>query len=109
MEKKKFVFGSSKTEVLSLIPERKIKRMALGNVEVGVLRIAEEFHVFDCYCPHRGASLIQGSINALGELICPLHEYRFDLKTGQVKSGSCADLKVYPSKLTEVGLEISLY
>ncbi|EOZ95981.1 biphenyl dioxygenase [Indibacter alkaliphilus LW1] len=54
------------------------------------------------------AFLGNGKINNQKEIICPLHEYRFDLETGQVKSGDCADLKVYKADLTETGLEIEL-
>jgi nitrite reductase/ring-hydroxylating ferredoxin subunit len=68
----------------------------------------EEFYAFSSSCPHRGASLIEGSINGIGEIICPLHNYRFDIKTGQVKSGSCEELEVFHCELSEDGLKITL-
>lgn len=105
---KKFTLGNSKEEVLKLVPERIIKKVILGETSIGIVRIGEVFHTFQAFCPHHGASLIQGNINSSGEIICPLHQYRFDLKTGQVKSGYCADLEIYPNELTENGLEITI-
>jgi nitrite reductase/ring-hydroxylating ferredoxin subunit len=105
---KKFTLGTSKEEILRQIPEKTIKKVILGEKVVGLVRIGELFFCFQSFCPHRGASLIQGSINAINELICPLHQYRFDLISGQVKSGSCSDLETFPAELGEKGLEITL-
>lgn len=105
---RKFTLGSLKEGILNQIPEKIIKKVLLGESTIGLVRIGEKFFCFQVFCPHRGASLIQGHINASLELICPLHQYRFDLSTGQVNSGSCQDLEVYPVMLTENGLEISL-
>jgi nitrite reductase/ring-hydroxylating ferredoxin subunit len=105
---REFNLGNSKKEVLELLPERKVKKIRLGVNEIGVMRIGEEVFGFELFCPHRGASLVNAYPNNSGDLICPLHEYRFDLKSGQVKSGSCSDLKVYSCQLTENGLIIRL-
>ncbi|MFM7628759.1 MAG: Rieske (2Fe-2S) protein [Algoriphagus sp.] len=103
-----FHFGSSKEDVLQAIPERKIKKLTAGEKRLAVLRIGELLHVFDVQCPHRGADLTQANINGAGEIICPLHQYRFDLKTGDVRSGYCASLPIYPNELTATGLHIYL-
>lgn len=105
---KKFTLGNSKEEVLKLVPERVIKKVMLGDLSIGIVRIGEIFHTFQAFCPHRGASLVQGSTNISREIICPLHQYRFDLATGQVKSGDCEDLEIYPNELTGNGLEICI-
>lgn len=105
---RKFTLGSSKEEVFKLVPENVIKKVILGETSIGIVRTGEIFHSFQEFCPHRGASLIQGSINSSKEIVCPLHQYRFDLTTGRVKSGSCGDLEIYPVILTQNGLEISL-
>lgn len=91
-----------------MIPERMIKKITLGNRSVGIVRIGEIFSCFEEFCPHRGASLIQGSLNAAGELICPLHAYRFELETGQLRSGACRDLQLFKAIISEKGLEISV-
>ena len=95
-------------EIEKLVPEGKIKKMLLGSKEVGLIREGTDVYVFSLHCPHRGASLMNGMINQKNEIICPLHQYRFDLKTGKTTAGYCPDLDVYPSKLSDEGLEITL-
>lgn len=103
-----YTLGKSKSEIEAKIPKLVIKKVKVGASTIAIVRIKDKFFAFSSSCPHRGASLIEGRINGLGELICPLHQYRFDLHTGQVKSGSCGDLQVFPCELSADGLKISL-
>jgi nitrite reductase [NAD(P)H] small subunit len=48
-------------------------------------------------CPHRGGPLADGLVGS-GTLVCPLHEWRFDLATGQTHNGGC-NVDVYPITL----------
>ncbi|MDF2156680.1 Rieske (2Fe-2S) protein [Algoriphagus sp. CAU 1675] len=103
---KEYYLGKSKEEALRLLPENKIIEFPTGEESIAVLRTADAIYAFEASCPHRGASLLQGSLHGSEELICPLHRYRFDLKTGQVLAGFCGDLTIYPTELTERGLKI---
>ncbi|GMQ25830.1 non-heme iron oxygenase ferredoxin subunit [Algoriphagus sp. oki45] len=103
-----FQLGNSKNDIWEMIPERKIKKVRLGDKEVAVLRLKDTVYAFEPFCPHRGASLLTAFTNAKEEIICPLHQYRFDLKTGQVKSGYCREMEVYPCSLDENGLTITI-
>jgi nitrite reductase/ring-hydroxylating ferredoxin subunit len=40
-------------------------------------------------CPHLGTPLDQGSINAQGALVCPLHKSAFSLETGELVGDWC--------------------
>jgi nitrite reductase/ring-hydroxylating ferredoxin subunit len=105
---KTYTLGNSKSQIEAMIPKLVIKKVRVGDRQIALVRMREEFYAFSSSCPHRGASLIDGSINGIGEIICPLHNYRFDIKTGQVKSGSCGDLEVFHCELSEDGLTITL-
>ncbi|MBN7810075.1 Rieske 2Fe-2S domain-containing protein [Algoriphagus sp. H41] len=105
---KEYSLGSSKEQVLGFFPEKVIKKIQLGDKLLGGVRIGKRIFVFAASCPHRGAALTQGTINGLGEIICPLHEYRFDLATGALRAGSCGDLEVYPARIEDSGLKITL-
>lgn len=50
-------------------------------------------------CPHRGGPLADGLV---GErtVICPLHDWNFDLATGETKNGACG-LAVYPVRAVD--------
>lgn len=41
-----------------------------------------KIYAIDNLCPHQGASLGLGEIKG-DEIICPLHQWRFNIKTGQ--------------------------
>ncbi|WP_338762329.1 Rieske 2Fe-2S domain-containing protein [Bernardetia sp. ABR2-2B] len=46
-------------------------------------------------CSHSGADLHKGFINEQNEVVCPLHSYCFNLKTGNATRGKAASLKTY--------------
>jgi nitrite reductase (NADH) small subunit len=67
---------------------------------VGMLRIAI-FHARDgrvfatqADCPHRGGPLADGLLGGT-RLICPLHEWAFDLVSGMALNGDCG-IRTYP-------------
>jgi len=105
---KTYTLGNSKAQLEAMISEFVIKKVKVGERSIALLRLADGFYAFSSTCPHRGASLIEANINGVGEIICPLHQYQFDLKTGQVRSGFCGDLEVFPCELSENGLKITL-
>ncbi|RIW18559.1 Rieske (2Fe-2S) protein [Algoriphagus lacus] len=105
---KEYVLGKTKEEVIKFLPERSIKKIQVGQHQLAGLRVGDQVYVFQAFCPHKGASLLEANINGAGEIICPLHQYRFDLKTGNVKAGYCEDLTVYMTRLDEDGLKITI-
>jgi nitrite reductase/ring-hydroxylating ferredoxin subunit len=50
---------------------------------------AEEWFAVESICPHSGGPLYQGDIEDGPVIICPYHEYRFDLRTGRCIDVSC--------------------
>lgn len=103
---KTFTLGRNRDQALSMIPNKRIKAVLLGNTQVCVSRIEENFFAFESNCPHKKAELKQGWVTSYAEVVCPLHEYRFDIKSGEVRAGSCRELKTYQAELTEDGLKI---
>ncbi|SNS30682.1 3-phenylpropionate/trans-cinnamate dioxygenase ferredoxin subunit [Belliella buryatensis] len=105
---KTFTLGQSKKEAVGMIPNKQIKLLQVGGQRICISRINESFYAFEQHCPHRKASLHQGMITDFEEVVCPLHEYRFHMKSGEVKAGSCGTLETYSIKLTDSGLEIEM-
>ena len=54
-------------------------------------------HIFACTqkCPHAGGILTDGYIDALGNIVCPLHHYKFSLQNGRNVSGEGYFLKTF--------------
>ena len=67
---------------------------------------SDEYFAFASKCPHASGRMAQGYINPLGQVVCPLHRYCFDMKNGRNTSGEGYFLKTYPIELREEGLFI---
>ncbi len=55
-------------------------------------------------CPHAGGLLNKGDIDAAGNVICPLHRYKFSLLNGRNISGEGFYLKTYPVEVRGEGI-----
>ncbi len=87
-----------------------LEQIPLGegrNFEVAGRRIAvfrtRDGRVFatQAECPHRGGPLADGLVGG-GTLMCPLHEWRFDLTTGATTNGACP-IAVYAVGVDQAG------
>ena len=62
---------------------------------LAVCELDGAYHAFDQKCPHRAAALTQGEI--AGELIvCPVHHFKFNLKTGRCVMPMHLRLRSFP-------------
>lgn len=95
LEDQKFVLVCTKERVPQFMP----KAVRLGEQRVLICRDGDEFYAVDEICPHKQRSMRQGVIFQ-GEIICPHHQYHFDLKTGRCKS-RCAPLQVYELRVIQ--------
>ena len=57
-------------------------------------------------CPHAGGSMAEGYTDALGNIVCPLHRYKFSLQNGRNTSGEGYFLKTFPIQLREDGVYV---
>ena len=63
------------------VPLLEGRTVAVGTRRVAVFRGPAGFHALAARCPHRGGPLADGLVTA-GCVTCPLHNWRFDLRTG---------------------------
>ena len=59
-------------------------------------------------CPHAGGILAEGYIDATGNLVCPLHRYKFNPTNGRDVSGEGYFLKTFFIEERDDGVFISL-
>lgn len=55
-------------------------------------------------CPHAGGILADGYIDPLGNIVCPMHRYKFSLKNGRNISGEGYFLKTFPVECRQDGV-----
>jgi len=76
--------------------------------KVCIGRHKEELFAFAAKCPHASGFLAEGFIDALGNVVCPLHRYRFCMKNGRNVSGEGYYLKHWPVEVREDGVYVGL-
>ena len=69
-------------------------------------RFKETVFAFAFKCPHAGGVLADGHIDALGQVVCPLHRYKFSMENGRNTSGEGYYLKHWPVELREEGVYV---
>jgi nitrite reductase/ring-hydroxylating ferredoxin subunit len=87
------------------IPEGNAKLFRIGHYEIAVFKRAGELCAIENICPHEGGQLSKGWIEG-AEAVCPLHGYRFDLKTGACSSDSNLKAKTFALSKGEDGYKI---
>jgi 3-phenylpropionate/trans-cinnamate dioxygenase ferredoxin subunit len=78
-----------------------LKTQGMGECTVAGKKICiatSKDHLFGCAakCPHAGGTMAAGYVDALGNVVCPLHRYKFSLQNGRNTSGEGYFLKTYP-------------
>lgn len=84
------------------IPLGEGRTYAVDGEMVAVFRLRDgSLSALQARCPHRGGPLADGQIDNK-VVVCPLHLYAFDIKTGCSLSGQ-SDLTVYPVSVDSDG------
>ena len=81
------------------LTEGKPLEIPMAGKRVALLRKAGRIYAFPATCPHAGAPLCDGWLDARGHLVCPLHHYRFDPANGRNTSGEGYKLRTYAVEL----------
>jgi nitrite reductase (NADH) small subunit/3-phenylpropionate/trans-cinnamate dioxygenase ferredoxin subunit len=63
------------------LPEGDCAVVQIGGRPVAVFHVGGQYYALDDTCPHMGASLAGGAVEA-GVVTCPWHGWRFRLKDG---------------------------
>jgi nitrite reductase (NADH) small subunit len=91
------------------IPLGEARVFRVDGLEVAVFRLRSgELLATGATCPHRGGPLADGLVGG-HSVVCPLHGFLFDLRTGGPIGRDCAHLQTYrvtSSASGELSLEI---
>ena len=87
------------------IAEGSAKLLRAKGEEMAVFKSNGQLYGIQNICPHEGGQLCNGWIEG-GEVVCPLHGYKFDLKTGACSTDPKLKVKVF--KLVAQGDQYSL-
>ena len=85
-----------------------IASVELENKKLCITLHKEKLFACNSKCPHAGGNLAAGYIDALGNIVCPLHRYKFNLQNGRNSSGEGYFLKTYLVENRADGVYIKL-
>ena len=87
-------------------PQNNMMEMEVDGKKFTLAKFQDTYFAFASKCPHASGMMAAGYINPLGQVVCPLHRYCFDMKNGRNTSGEGYFLKTYPIELKEGALFI---
>jgi nitrite reductase/ring-hydroxylating ferredoxin subunit len=87
------------------ISEGSAKLLRAGGEEMAVFKFKGQLYGIQNICPHEGGQFCNGWIDG-GEVVCPLHGYKFNLKTGACSTDPKLKVKVF--KLVSQGDQFTL-
>lgn len=71
-------------------------------------RFQENLFAFAFKCPHAGGIMADGHIDALGNVVCPLHRYKYSMQNGRNTSGEGYYLKHWAVEVRESGVFVGM-
>jgi len=89
------------------LPIGKSAIVTAGKEEIALFNYKGKYFAVANKCLHRGSSLGEGRIEE-GVVICPNHEWRYDLVTGECPQNPYMKTKIYPVKLVDDVIKIGL-
>jgi len=89
-----------------MIPEQGLLEFEVAGKKICIARVKGEVFACTALCPHAGGRMAQGYTDALGNIVCPVHRYKFDLKNGRNSSGEGYYLKTFPVQVRNDGVFI---
>lgn len=71
-------------------------------------RYKNNFYAFAYLCPHASGIMADGYIDAVGNVVCPLHRYKFNMQNGRNVTGEGYYLKHWPVEVRPDGVYVQL-
>jgi 3-phenylpropionate/trans-cinnamate dioxygenase ferredoxin subunit len=75
-----------------------------NNKQVCVAQYNNQLFAFAYLCPHASGIMANGYIDPLGNVVCPIHRYKFSMSNGRNVSGEGYHLKTYPIEIRGEGV-----
>jgi len=81
-----------------------IALIELAERKICIIKKGNDLYACTASCPHASGNLSEGYIDDLGNIVCPIHQYKFCLKNGRHLGGEDYFLKTYPIKNKKDGI-----
>ncbi len=95
---------SSEEEMKNSLPYLKTSSISAFGKKVCLVHGTDGFYAVRDKCPHNGFPLSGGYCNKDNTIVCPIHRYHFDLKTGKALSGMATKVETFVIKVFSDGV-----
>lgn len=86
---------------LSAIPLRGARCVSTPDGKIAVFRTADnQIFAIENRCPHKGGPLSDGIVHG-SSVTCPLHNWVFDLATGEAQGADEGRVRTYPVRVED--------
>ena len=93
---------------VSDIPRRGARCIKAPTVRIAVFRTAEDrVFALENRCAHKGGPLSEGIVHGAA-VTCPLHNWVFDLETGQALGADVGEVRTFPVEVIDGRIMIAL-
>jgi len=89
------------------VAENGIAVIEILDKKICLTKFQDQWFGFAYKCPHAGGLLANGYIDIIGNIVCPVHRYKFSLKNGRNTSGEGFYMKTYSVELREEGVFVA--
>ena len=86
-----------------------IAEVSADGVQVCLAKFGDQWFGFSHTCPHAGAPMTDGYVAGSCQVVCPVHQLKFNLKNGgRDVNGEGYTLKTYPVEVRADGVYVGL-
>ncbi len=89
------------------LPDGRVKTVTIGDQNLAVSRVGDQYGALDNRCPHQGGPLGEGTIEG-GWLRCPWHGYDYSPLDGKPPSGFSDAPPCFATEVRDDGVYVSL-
>jgi 3-phenylpropionate/trans-cinnamate dioxygenase ferredoxin subunit len=98
-EENNFTYIGTVSDINQLLNENGLAELNLGEKIICIGKYHDHLFAFAARCPHAGGRMCAGYIDVLGNVVCPVHRYKFSMRSGRNTSGEEFYLKTFPVEL----------
>ena len=88
--------------------ENHISVADINGKKICITEFQQQWFGFAYKCPHASGIMAEGYIDPLGNIVCPVHRYKFNLRNGRNTSGEGFYLKTYPVEIRDDGVYVGM-
>jgi nitrite reductase/ring-hydroxylating ferredoxin subunit len=84
-----------------------INQVSVNGKKLCLIKNNQEIYVIQHTCPHAGG-VLSGGWCENGNIVCPIHRWQYNLKTGRGAEGQGDYIHIYPTELRQDGLYVGI-